>query len=139
MPLSLSASMTRWKPSVSSCCTSSVLEGVRLSLRAASAMGISLDLFRSIQIIGVCRHVLGKPERMIAHEVLRALGVALLDRLDDGHVVADGASGPILLANSLAPDHAHMGEQVFRQRDEHTIAAHADNALVKLYVDLGIF
>ena len=58
--------------------------------------------------------VLGKAERMVAHERLGAFPIARLQRLDDRHMVADLAGGAILLANRLAPDHAHVGEQILR-------------------------
>jgi len=61
------------------------------------------------------------------------------ESFDDVHVVADRAVGAILLADGLAPDHAHMGEQVFRQIDQHAVAAHADDGLVKSDIDLGVF
>ena len=74
---------------------------------------------RSIQIIRVFRDVLGKAERVIAHQLLGARGVARLQRLDDVHVVADRAVGAVLLADRLSPDHPHVGEQVLREIDEH--------------------
>src|SRR5215813_973249 len=76
---------------------------------------------------------------MVAHQRLGARSSALLQRLDDMQVVADRTIGAILLADRLHPDHAHMGEQVLGEPDQHAIAAHADDGLVKLDVDLGIF
>src|SRR5262249_6177938 len=95
--------------------------------------------FVSVQIVGVLLDVLGQPERVVAHQVLGALGVARLERLDDGQMVADRTIGAVLLADGLAPDHPHVGEQVLRERDEDAVAAHADDGLVELDVHLGIF
>src|ERR671920_392943 len=98
MPFSFIASMTRLKPSVRSSVSSTV------SLSAASAMSSS-RIPLSVQIIGVLGEVLG------------ALGVARLERLDDVHVVADRAVDAVVLADRGAADHAHVGEQVRRQPD----------------------
>ena len=46
---------------------------------------------------------------------LGVLGVALLESVDEIHVIADGTVGAILLADGLAADHAHLGEEVFDQ------------------------
>src|SRR5712671_6475964 len=54
-------------------------------------------------------------------------------------MVADRAVGAVLLADGLAPDHAHVGEQILGERDQHAVAAHADDGLMKLDVDFGIF
>src|ERR1700730_8480995 len=113
--------MMRLKPSVSSRSSSSA---AGFSLIAASAMRSSTirqvaSLFSegdaSIQIIRVFLHMFGKAERVVAHQILGALGVARLERLDDVDVIADRAVDAILLADGLAADHAHVGEQVCRQ------------------------
>src|SRR6478609_4641522 len=102
-------------------------------------MGISLEIFSvSVQIVGVFLDVLGEAERVVAHECLGPLRIAPLERLDDRHMVADRAIGPVLLADGLPADHAHMREQILGQRYEHAVAAHADDGLVKLDVHLGV-
>src|SRR5437870_3092190 len=63
------------------------------------------DDFPSVQIISVLRHMLCQTERVIAHKVFGALGVARLQRFDDVHVIADRAVDAILLADGLAADH----------------------------------
>src|SRR6266566_3689711 len=133
--------MTRWKPSVSSRSASCAAVSAGLGFTAASAMGNPPSkLFSvSVQIVGVFLDVLGQAEGVVAHEVLGALGVARLERLDDAQMIADRAVGAVLLADGPAPDHPHMGEQVLRERDQHAVAAHADDGLVELDVDLGIF
>src|ERR1700674_846367 len=105
-PLSLSASMTRWKPSVSSRSGSVAVSGLAV-LTAASAMGRLPRFYAScsIEMIGVAGDVLGEAERVIAHQILVALGVARLDRLDDVHMVADRPIGTVFLADRLAADH----------------------------------
>src|SRR5215207_3564142 len=131
MPFSFIASMTRLKPSVRSWVSSTV------SLNAASAMSSSrIPLL--VQIIGVLGDVLGEPERMLAHQVLGALGIARLERLDDVHVIADRAVDAVVLADRGAADHAHVGEQVRRKPDQRLVAAELDDALVEGDVDLGI-
>src|SRR5215216_6185371 len=138
-PLSLSASMTRWKPSVSSCCASAAF-AAGFSFTAASAMGILPEPFsKSIQIVRVFFNVLGEAERMIANEILGTLGVARFKGLDDIHMVADRSLDAVLLADGLAPDHAHVREQVLGERKQHAIAAQADDGLVKFDVGLGVF
>src|SRR5271170_456703 len=134
-PLSLSASMRRWKPSVSSRsgAGASVPAGFDV-LTAASAMGGLPDVVL-VEIIGVPGDVVGEPQRMVAHELLGARGVARLDRLDDVHMVADRAVDAVLLADGLAPDHPHMGEQILGQIYQHGVAAHADDGLVEADID----
>ena len=63
--------------------------------------------------------MLGKAERVIAHEVRGALGVARFQRLDDVHVIADRPLDAVFLANGLSSDHPHVGEQVLGQLDQH--------------------
>src|SRR5579864_5443359 len=96
MPLSLSASIRRWNPSVSSRSTSGV--AALMLCTAASAMAVlpepllpSLCPFPSIQIIGVFRYVFREAERVIAHQGLGAQRVARFQRFDDVHVIADRA------------------------------------------------
>ena len=43
----------------------------------------------SIQVVDVLGDMRGKSQRMLAHQVLGALGVARLEGLDDVHVFAD--------------------------------------------------
>src|SRR5215510_4288366 len=130
MPLSLSASMMRWKPSVISrsaspegfSCTAAsdiVLSRDPCVARLARALSANPrasflfehDLFRKpvptfrdhalVQVVGVFRHVLGKAERVRAYQLLGAGGVARLQRLDDVHVIVNRAVGAILLADRL--------------------------------------
>src|SRR6266849_3919671 len=135
MPLSLRASMTSWKPSVSSRSASAAV------FTAASAMAnlpevIPVVVVALVEIVGMTGHVLGKPQGMIANESLSPLRVARFDSLDDVHVVADRTIGAIALPDGLAPDHSHVGEQVLGKINQHAIAAHADDGLVEFDVDL---
>src|ERR1051326_4434360 len=104
IPLSLSASMTRGKPSVNSRSVSAA----GFSWVAVWAMGLPSGLFAvpSVEIIGMPGDVFGEPKRMLAHQVLGALGVARLERLDDVHVVADRAGRTAVLADGLAAEDA---------------------------------
>src|ERR1700722_17969461 len=138
-PLSLSASMTRWKPSVNSRSGAGASAPAGFDvLTAASAMGGLPDVVL-VEIIGMPGDVVDEPERMVAHELLGARSIARLDRLDDVHMVADRAVGAVLLADGLAPDHPHVGEQIGREIDQHAVLAQPDDGLVELDVDLGIF
>src|SRR5579862_3165052 len=92
-PLSLSASMTRWKPSVSSCVSSAAAFAGSLSV-VACVIGrvLSLRSFRpSVQKIAVLLDMGGEIECVLAVEALGELGVAPLQRLDDLHVIGDRA------------------------------------------------
>jgi hypothetical protein len=53
----------------------------------AQAGDVDVDRVGSFQEIAVLLDVRGEIERMLAHEALGELGVALLQRLDDPHVV----------------------------------------------------
>src|SRR5258705_11699620 len=119
MPLSLSASMMRWKPSVIS--RSASPAGLRCT--AASDIVLSRNFGRAfasrcqpipvlVQVVGVFCDVLGKAKRVRAHQLLGARGFARLQRLDDVHMIVNRAVGAILLADRLHTDHSHMGEQV---------------------------
>jgi len=48
---------------------------------------------RSVEIIGMTRQLLGKPERMAAHQFLGACGIAHFERLDDDLMISDRAIG----------------------------------------------
>src|SRR4029079_5217188 len=144
-PLSLSASIMRWKPSVSSCSASAA----GCALTAASAIESlpqnsfrlrmffsknRFPLFRNMRLIkirGMARDVIGKAEGVRAHELFGTLGCACFKSLDDIQVVANRTVGAILFADGLAADHAHVGEQILCQIDEHGVAAHADDRLVE--------
>src|SRR5689334_22778428 len=132
MPLSFIASMTRLKPSVSSSVSASGFLSAAVSAMASSRAN-------SIEIVGVLGDVLGQAERVLAHQVLGTLGVARLEGLNDVHVIADRAVGAILLADRLAADHVHVGEQVLGQADQDRVAAQPDDGLVEVDIDLGIF
>jgi len=47
---------------------------------------------RSVDVIGMARQLLGKPERMAAHQFLGACGIAHFERLDD-LMISDRAIG----------------------------------------------
>src|SRR4029079_2644175 len=100
---------------------------------------LRLPLHHSVQIIRVLPDVFGEAERVVAHELFGASGVACLDRLDNMHVIMDRTIRAVLLADGAHPDHAHMREQILGERDQYAIAAHADDGLVKLDVRLGVF
>src|SRR5580658_7221008 len=144
--------MTSENPSVFSgaACATSTL---RCSFAAASAMKAlpetaffcarallrSAQTSSSVEIVHVFGDVLGKAERVIAHQNLGAAGVARFQRLDNLGVVADRAIGAIPFPDRLSPDHAHVGEQILGKIDKRRVAAHANESLMKFDVDLRIF
>src|SRR5689334_4592882 len=93
----------------------------------------------SVQIVGIAFDVLGKTERMVPHKFFRAARVARFQGFDNVHVVADRAIRPVLLDDRLAPDHAHVREEIFCEIDQNVVVAELDDALMKLDVDVGIF
>src|SRR5580704_6646758 len=134
MPLSLSASMIRWKPSVISCSASAA---AGIDFTAASAMGLS-SRSHSVQIVGVFLNVLGKAERMIAHQFLGAHSVARFQRFDNVHVIADRTIDAILLADSLAAKHPHMRKKIFGEINHYAVAAQTHQRLVEFDIGFGI-
>src|SRR5262245_42104622 len=114
MPLSLSASMMRWKPSV----ISRSVSPAGFSCTAASDIVLSRKFWvahfgarcqpipeRSVQVIGVFRHVLGQAKRVRAYQLFGAGSFARLQRLDDVHVIVDRTVGAILLTDRFHADH----------------------------------
>src|SRR5215471_20042549 len=110
MPLSLSASMMRWKPSVISrsaspegfnCTAASDIVLSRDPCVARLARALAVPSWFSVQVVGVFRHVLGEAEHMVAHQRRGARGVARLERLDDVQMIVDRAFGPVALADRL--------------------------------------
>ena len=69
----------------------------------------------------VALHMIRQPQRVIADQCPGAIRVALFQRLNDVHVIPDRPIGAILLADGLAPDHAHVREQILRKVDQHPI------------------
>src|SRR5882724_3024358 len=103
MPLSLSASMTRWKPSVSSCSVPGASD-----LTAVFSMGLVSLIFGSDELI-VSREVVSlgkkflavrldvsrKTQRVVARALFGELGVARFQRLDDGQMLGQRNCGAI--------------------------------------------
>src|SRR5581483_1291336 len=144
-PLSFSASMRRWKPSVSSCVSSAapladslrlVVCVIRLFSRRIARPG---SFVRSTQEVAVLLHMRCEIERVLPGELLGELGIPPLQRLDDLEMINDGALSPVVLADRHLPDRTHMDKEVLRHVGNAFIAAHLDNRLVKLDVRIGIF
>src|SRR5215468_6077115 len=120
MPLSLSASMMRWKPSVISrsvspagfsCTAASDIVLSRKFWVARFHYALSANPRAFNQVVGVFRNVLGQTKRVRAYQLLGTSGFARLQCFDDVHVIVDRAVGAILLADRFHADHPHMGEQ----------------------------
>src|SRR5215471_5121890 len=143
--LSFSASMRRWKPSVSSRVSSAAPLADSLSVVACVIRLFSLTdrstgvVIRSAQKIAVLFHMRGEIERVLAREFLGEFGISSLQGLDDVEMINDGALGAIVLADRHLPDRAHVDEEIFGHLRDHLIAAHLDDRLVELDVRIGIF
>src|SRR5688572_30510145 len=83
-------------------------------------------------------HVVREIQRVLADEALGELGVAALERLDDVHVVDDGALGPIVLPDHVAANRSHVHEQAGDQGADHGRAGEFDDALVEAQVRLRV-
>src|SRR3569833_4615863 len=104
--------MMRMNQSVRFCSSAAAASG--LAFTAASLTGeLPHVLTRTflVEIIGELRNVLGEAERVHAHKIFGALGVARLERFDDGHVVLDRPVGAVHFADRRAADQAEVHEQ----------------------------
>src|SRR6185312_2698231 len=138
-PLSFSASMTRWKPSVCSG-VSSLVVACSLSVVACVIRVFSRGLFsvvrRSNEETAMRLHMRGEIERVLPGQSFRELGVPPLQRLDDLHMINDGTGRAVVLADGDLANGADMDEQVLGHVDDELAAAHADDRLVK--PDIGL-
>src|SRR5512139_203328 len=99
MPFSLSASMTRWKPSVSSCSVPGASDLVAVfSMGLVSLVSVLGRVLRTSgerllgqelreQFLAVRFDVSGKAEGVIAGALLGELGVARFQRFDDAEML----------------------------------------------------
>src|SRR4051794_11479095 len=108
----MSLSLVSRSPHTRSLCSRPLPVGEKPAAEGRRVRGVNSSSLGSIQIIRVFSHMLGQAERVVADEILGTLGVARFERLDDVDVIADRAVHAVLLADGLAADHAHMGEQV---------------------------
>src|SRR5215470_20294009 len=138
MPLSLSASMTRWKPSVSSCSVPGASD-----LTAVFSMGVvslivgSDELIVSREVASLSKKFLAvrfdisrQTQRVVARTLFGELGVTRFQRLDDGEVLGEGHRGTIGPPYGELAIAAHVQEDVvghvdqrrrFRQRDQRLV------------------
>src|SRR5579864_8882267 len=110
MPFSFSASMTRWNPSVSSASGSLTLfsstADIIFSLCVVPAAFV-VRAGHSVEEIAVLLDMRGQPHCVFAHQPFGRVGVALLQRGDDGAVIDDGALCTIVLGHRHGADSAH--------------------------------
>src|SRR4051795_9104291 len=140
MPLSFSASMTRWKPSVSSCVSSAGLAAALVAAWSFSIVACVIGgdppgwdfgvALRSVEKGAVLLDMGGQVEIVLELETRGGLAVPRLERLDDLHVVGDRPRGAGAVTDRHAPDGAHMDEQVLGRVGDELVAAHPDNRLV---------
>src|SRR5215813_10708369 len=95
MPLSLSASMTRWKPSVSSCsapdasvfCAVFSMGLISLVVSSRTSSSSSVEIASAGQFLTVRLDKGGEAQRVVARTLLGKVGIACLQRLDDSKVL----------------------------------------------------
>src|SRR5713101_10155224 len=152
MPLSLSASMRRSKPSVSSCsalfasmpCTVAGIPLLpdRLLMRTTSSSSKSSPkegLWLAKEFMSVGFDIGGKAERVIACTLFRKLGITLFERLDDRHMLGQRHRGAVHPADRQLAVAANMEQDIVGHIDQHRRLAERDQRLVKGDIGLRIF
>jgi len=134
--------MTRWNPSVSfglgfadnflKCCGHYLLP-------MRSAGGVRRPTGHSVEEIAVLFDMRGQSHCVFAHQPLGRVGVALLQRGDDGAVIDDGALCAIVVGHRNGANRAHVDEQIVGQAGHQLHAAHSDDRLVEPHVRLRVF
>src|ERR1700741_844115 len=103
---SASAAASTWRPL-------GALFAARLRpMRDTSTTEVDAIGAASVQEVAVFLDVRGEIERMLAHQPLGELRVAVFQRLDDLHVIDDRSRGAIALGDRHPPDRAHMNEEI---------------------------
>src|SRR5258705_4825818 len=154
MPLSLSASMTRWNPSVSSCCASALVTSMlctvagipllpdRLLMRTSSSSSKSSPkqgLWLAKEFLSVGFDIGGKAERVIARPLFRKLGITLFERFDDCHVLGQRYCGAVGPPDRELPVTTHMQQDIVGHVDQRRRLAERDQRLMEGDVGLRIF
>ena len=83
-------------------------------------------------------------EAVLTDQALGQLGVPVLQRLDDVHMVDHRPRHPVILEDSAYPDRAHVKEQVLGHLRQKLAVTHFDDRLMesdidfRILVDLGL-
>src|SRR5713101_9391432 len=131
MPLSLSASMRRSKPSVSSCsallasmlCTVAGIPLLpdRLLMRTSSSSSKSSPkegLWLAKEFLPVGFDIGGKAERVIACTLFRKLGVTLFESFDDCYMLGQRYCGAVRPPDRELPVTTHMQQDIVGHVDQ---------------------
>src|SRR4029077_13429328 len=120
MPFSLSASMTRWKPSVNSCSVPGASDLVAVfsmglvSLVSRCRLALGGECFALLvkllveEFLAVRFDVSGKAKGVVAGALLGELGVACFQRLDHAEMLGQRRRGAVLAADRQLPIAAHV-------------------------------
>src|SRR5262245_24284123 len=144
MPFSLSASMTRWKPSVSSCSVPGASDLVAVfsmglvSLVSKVAGRLLVLLVKWLlaeqlteKFLAVRLNVSRKAEGVIARALLRKLGVARFQRFDDAEMLRERGRGAILPSDRQLPVAAHVQEEIVGEINQHRRFRKRDQRLME--------
>src|SRR5476651_2844293 len=83
------------------------------------------------KLLAVSFHISGETERVVACALFRKLGIALLERLDDGHVLGQGRGGAVCTPDRQLPIAANMQQDVVGHVDQHRRLGQRNQRLVK--------
>src|SRR5690625_2844577 len=136
MPFSLSASMSRWKPSVT-CGAASAAVDTTSSTVADAIPFLPLSFCRLTgNVFPAVTNVFAKPHGVLAYQITREIGFALFDRLDDVNMIDNRLFGAGNILHPVAPDDFQMREQALGNVLQHAAFRKSENAEVKIDVPL---
>src|SRR6202035_2319890 len=81
----------------------------------------------------------GKAESVVARALLRQFGVALLEGVNDGHVLGQRSGGAVHASDRQLPIAADVQQDIVGHVDQYRRLGKRDQRLVKGDVGLGIF
>src|SRR6516165_4001972 len=150
MPLSLSASMTRWKPSVSSCSVpdASVFFAVLSMPRLPERRVPGCDTFSFVArvngslakwLLAMRLHIGGEAEGVVARTFLCEFRVARLQRFDDSEMLGQGGRRTFSSSDGELAVAAHVQQKIVGQIDQHRRLGERDQRLVEGDIGSGIF
>src|SRR5919197_6648435 len=162
IPSAFSALATRWPPEMvwgcSGCCAWSAPTGVFSVSLTSGAIFAMIRLLTTlsrmlshvahrsgearpplVQIMDVRGDVRCQVQGVLPHETLCQLRLALLQGLDNMHVVDDRARDARIVTDRAAPDRAHVDKERIGGLAQKIAAAHLDDALVEVYVCFRVF
>src|SRR5690625_983504 len=136
MPFSLSASMSRWKPSVT-CGAASAAVDTTSSTVADAIPFLPLSFCRLTgNVFPAVTNVFAKPHGVFAYQITREIGFALFDRLDDMDMVDDRTLGARCILHPVSPDDFQMREQALGNVLQHIAFRKPKNTEMEIDVSL---